>query len=178
MSQLDLALEADVSAKHVSFLETGRSHPSREMVLRLAEVLDVPVRQRNTLLRAGGYASFYRESHWDDPQLADIRRSIDGVSQDDQTRRRVKRGIHDNAWDELFEGRREAHKPKSEKTDDFRGRMDAAEDTAAEVVRRARAGDHTRAPSLEGTCKDCPWKHVCRPDVPELERRIGTEEDA
>ncbi len=77
MSQLDLALEADVSAKHVSFLETGRSHPSREMVLRLAEVLDVPVRQRNTLLRAGGYASFYRESHWDDPQLAEIRRSIE-----------------------------------------------------------------------------------------------------
>ena len=92
--------------------------------------------------------------------------------------KRDRRIIHDNAWDELFEGRREAHKPKSEKTDDFRGRMDAAEDTAAEVVRRARAGDHTRAPSLEGTCKDCPWKHVCRPDVPELERRIGTEEDA
>ncbi|MEM6705792.1 MAG: helix-turn-helix transcriptional regulator [Acidobacteriota bacterium] len=77
LSQLDLSLEADVSSKHVSFLETGRSQPSREMVLRLSEVLHVPVRQRNTLLRAAGFAPFYTESDWNDPHLAEVRRSVE-----------------------------------------------------------------------------------------------------
>lgn len=56
LSQLDLALKADVSARHLSFVETGRSQPSREMVLHLAEHLDVPLRERNALLLAAGYA--------------------------------------------------------------------------------------------------------------------------
>ena len=77
LSQLDLALDAEVSSKHVSFLETGRSQPSREMILRLAEVLDVPVRQRNTLLRAAGFSAHYTESDWGDPHLAEIQRSIE-----------------------------------------------------------------------------------------------------
>jgi transcriptional regulator with XRE-family HTH domain len=61
LSQLDLALEAGVSARHVSFVETGRSRPSPEMVLHLAEQLDVPLRDRNGLLLAAGYAPVYRE---------------------------------------------------------------------------------------------------------------------
>ena len=61
MSQLDLACEADVSARHLSFVETGRSLPSREMVLRLARRLDVPLRERNALLVAAGYAPVYDE---------------------------------------------------------------------------------------------------------------------
>ena len=56
LSQLDLAVESDVSARHISFLETGRSNPSREMVLRLATQLDVPLRERNQLLLGAGYA--------------------------------------------------------------------------------------------------------------------------
>ena len=62
LSQLDLALEADVSTRHLSFVETGRSQPSREMVLHLAEQLDVPLRERNRLLLAAGYAPAYPDS--------------------------------------------------------------------------------------------------------------------
>ena len=62
VSQLDLALDADVSSRHLSFVETGRAQPSREMVLRLAEALEVPLRERNALLLAAGYAPVYRET--------------------------------------------------------------------------------------------------------------------
>ncbi|HJT94465.1 MAG TPA: helix-turn-helix transcriptional regulator, partial [Mycobacterium sp.] len=61
VSQLDLAIEADVSPRHVSFIETGRSTPSRAMVLRLAAVLDVPLRDQNRLLMAAGLAPVYGE---------------------------------------------------------------------------------------------------------------------
>lgn len=70
MSQLDLAGEAEISTRHLSFVETGRSVPSREMVLRLAERLDVPLRERNAMLVAAGYAPMYRERPLDDPALA------------------------------------------------------------------------------------------------------------
>ena len=72
-----MAVEADVSARHLSFLETGRAQPSRQMVLILAEVLDVPLRERNALLGPAGYAPVYRESGLDAPELAAVRRSID-----------------------------------------------------------------------------------------------------
>lgn len=68
-SQLDLSLEADVSQRHLSWVETGKSRPSRELVLHLAEVLDVPLRDRNALLRAGGWAAAYPQHDWDDPEL-------------------------------------------------------------------------------------------------------------
>ena len=61
MSQMDLANEADISTRHLSFVETGRSAPSREMVLRLAERLEVPLRERNALLVAAGFAPMYRQ---------------------------------------------------------------------------------------------------------------------
>src|SRR5512146_2759498 len=77
MSQLNLAMEAEVSSRHLSFLETGRSRPSREMVLLLAEVLDVPPRARNDLLAAAGYAPTYRESALDAPEMAQFRRALD-----------------------------------------------------------------------------------------------------
>jgi transcriptional regulator with XRE-family HTH domain len=76
MSQLDLAGEADISTRHLSFVETGRSVPSREMVLRLAERLDVPLRERNALLVAAGYAPMYRERPLDDPALAAAREAV------------------------------------------------------------------------------------------------------
>jgi transcriptional regulator with XRE-family HTH domain len=79
MSQLDLGLAADVSARHVSFVETGRSTPSREMVLLLAEVLDVPLRQRNSLLEAAGYAAVFGETGLDAPEMAKIRKVLDYI---------------------------------------------------------------------------------------------------
>jgi transcriptional regulator with XRE-family HTH domain len=79
MSQLDLALEAGVSARHVSFVETGRSRPSAEMVVQLAEHLDVPLRDRNALLLAAGYAPAYAQRDLDEPAMGPVREAIDRV---------------------------------------------------------------------------------------------------
>src|SRR5215471_2497572 len=79
LSQLALACEADISARHLSFIETGRSLPSRDMVLRLAERLEVPLRERNPLLLAAGYAPVYPERPLQDPALAAARGVIDLV---------------------------------------------------------------------------------------------------
>ena len=79
MSQLDLAVEADVSARHLSFVETGRSRPSRELVLHLAEHLDVPLRERNALLLAAGYAPVYRQTPLEDEELAPVRAAIEQI---------------------------------------------------------------------------------------------------
>jgi transcriptional regulator with XRE-family HTH domain len=79
MSQLDLALEAEISSRHLSFVETGRSRPSREMVLRLAETLDLPLRARNAMLVAAGLAPQYPERSLDDPALAPARRAIEMI---------------------------------------------------------------------------------------------------
>jgi transcriptional regulator with XRE-family HTH domain len=78
-SQLELALDAGVSARHISFLETGRSNPSREMVIGLATNLELPLRNRNELLIAAGYAPEYRELAYEDPGLEPIRAAIDQV---------------------------------------------------------------------------------------------------
>jgi transcriptional regulator with XRE-family HTH domain len=80
-SQLDLALDAGVSARHVSFVETGRSQPSREMVIHLAEELDVPLRERNHLLLAAGYAPVYGERALDDPDMGPVREALDLILQ-------------------------------------------------------------------------------------------------
>jgi transcriptional regulator with XRE-family HTH domain len=79
MSQLDLALEAGISARHLSFVETGRSRPSVEMVLHLAEQLDVPLRDRNQLLLAAGYAPAYGQRGLDDPEMGPVRAALDQV---------------------------------------------------------------------------------------------------
>lgn len=77
LSQLDLSVESGVSQRHLSFVETGRSQPSRQLLLHLARVLDVPLRDRNALLHAGGYAGVYPQSGWDDPELAPARGAIE-----------------------------------------------------------------------------------------------------
>jgi transcriptional regulator with XRE-family HTH domain len=79
LSQLELAGAADISARHVSFLETGRSLPSREMLLRLAERLEIPLRERNGLLLSAGYAPMYSERRFDDPALRQARKAIELV---------------------------------------------------------------------------------------------------
>ncbi len=77
LSQLDLAMDADISTRHLSYVETGRATPSRAMVLHLAEQLDVPLRERNTLLTAAGYAPLYPERALDDPALQIARQTVE-----------------------------------------------------------------------------------------------------
>ncbi|WP_232511655.1 helix-turn-helix domain-containing protein [Herbaspirillum sp. meg3] len=79
MSQLDLACEAEISTRHLSFLETGRSQASREMLLRLAERLEIPLRERNALLMAGGFAPLFPERALNDPALLAARKAIDQI---------------------------------------------------------------------------------------------------
>jgi transcriptional regulator with XRE-family HTH domain len=79
LSQLDLACEANISPRHLSFVETGRSTPSREMILHLAEQLQIPMRERNVLLVAAGYAPVFVERSLDDPALSAMRGAIDLV---------------------------------------------------------------------------------------------------
>ena len=76
LSQMELALEARVSTRHLSFVETGRSRPSPEMVVHLAERLDVPLRERNRLLLAAGYAPVYAERSLDDPEMEPVHAAI------------------------------------------------------------------------------------------------------
>lgn len=79
MSQLDFALEAEISQRHLSFLESGRSTPSREMLLHLAERLDVPLRERNAMLLAAGFAPVYTEHSLEEPAMAAARQAIELV---------------------------------------------------------------------------------------------------
>ena len=77
LSQLELALDADISTRHLSCVETGRAHPSREIVLRLAEALQVPLRERNALLLAAGYAPLYRDAGLDVPEVEAARGAME-----------------------------------------------------------------------------------------------------
>lgn len=79
LSQLDLAGEAQVSTRHLSFVESGRAAPSRDLLLRLAEPLALPLRERNRLLLAGGYAPIYSERSIDEPDMAVARQAVDAV---------------------------------------------------------------------------------------------------
>jgi transcriptional regulator with XRE-family HTH domain len=76
LSQLDLALQTEISARHLSFVETGRSRPSRDLLLRLAEQLELPLRERNHLLLTGGYAPVYGQAPLDAPELAAVRAAL------------------------------------------------------------------------------------------------------
>src|SRR5580698_7693570 len=77
LSQLDLACDAEISTKHLSFLENGRAMPSREMLLHLADRLAVPLRDRNIMLHAAGFAPSYQERSLNDPEFSPARQSID-----------------------------------------------------------------------------------------------------
>jgi len=76
LSQLQLAVQADISTRHLSFVETGRAQPSREMLLHLCEELEVPLRERNRLLLAAGFAPVYRERALDEPSMAAVREAV------------------------------------------------------------------------------------------------------
>ena len=94
-SQLELALEAEVSARHLSFLETGRAEPSREMLLTLSNVLDVPLRERNFLLLAAGYAPVYGETSLDDPRMNQVRTAVEVILKSNEPRSAI---AHDRHW--------------------------------------------------------------------------------
>ena len=79
LSQLAFACDAEISARHLSFIETGRSNPSRQMLLHLAELLDVPFRERNRLLLAAGYAPVYSETELESPDAEGARRAVDFI---------------------------------------------------------------------------------------------------
>ena len=79
LSQLELSLEAEVSARHISFLETGRSQPSRTVLLKLAQALDLPLRDTNVLLAAAGFTPRYPQRSLDDPAMQAVRRALDFV---------------------------------------------------------------------------------------------------
>jgi transcriptional regulator with XRE-family HTH domain len=95
LSQLELALEAEVSARHLSFLETGKANPSREMLLTLANVLDVPLRERNVLLLAAGYAPVYAETSLNDPRMSQVRAVIEIILNSSEPRSAL---AHDRHW--------------------------------------------------------------------------------
>ncbi|MEO6917504.1 MAG: helix-turn-helix transcriptional regulator [Collimonas sp.] len=76
-SQLRLSTESQISQRHISFLESGRSHPSRELILKLGTVLDIPLRQRNVMLLAAGFAPAYQERKLSDPELASVKQALD-----------------------------------------------------------------------------------------------------
>jgi transcriptional regulator with XRE-family HTH domain len=99
MSQLDLAVEARVTPRHVSFVESGRAQPSREMVLVLAGALDVPLRERNQLLLAAGYAPLYRETGVDEPAMSQVRAALDRVLRHHEPFPAV---VMDRHWDILM----------------------------------------------------------------------------
>ena len=95
LSQLDLALDAEVSARHISFLETGRAEPSREMLLTLSNVLDIPLRERNLLLLAAGYAPVYGETSLDDPRMVQVRAAVEVILKSNEPRSAL---AHDRHW--------------------------------------------------------------------------------
>jgi len=110
LTQLDLALEADISPRHLSFVETGRSQPSREMLLHLSQELEVPLRERNALLVAGGFAPMFMERPLNDAALAAARKAIDIVLEAQKPFPAVALDRHwnitatNNALPELLEG--------------------------------------------------------------------------
>lgn len=79
LSQLDLALEASISTRHLSCIETGKAQPSRTLLMRLADVLDMPLRERNALLRAAGYAAGYPETRLETPGMGQVSKAIDFI---------------------------------------------------------------------------------------------------
>src|SRR5262245_10998984 len=99
LSQLALATEAEISARHLSFLETGRARPSREMVLLLASALEIPLRERNELLLAAGFAPAYAESKLEAPALAPVRAALEAILRQQEPHPAVVMNRH---WDILM----------------------------------------------------------------------------
>jgi len=99
LSQLELALEANVSPRHLSCVETGKAQPSRDMIARLADALSMPLRERNALLVAAGFAPRYRETELSSPEMAPVRRAIEFILQHQEPYPAIVTNRH---WDILL----------------------------------------------------------------------------
>lgn len=99
LSQLALAAEAETTQRHLSFMESGRSRPSRQMVLRLSEAMDIPLRTRNRLFIAAGYAPFYRETNIDAEEMARVRTGLDLILEHHEPYPAI---VFDGGWDLLL----------------------------------------------------------------------------
>lgn len=99
MSQLDLALEANVSSRHLSWVETGKSQPGRDLVEQLADALEMPLRERNTLLVAAGYAPKYRQTDLSAPEMALLRRAVEFIIRQQEP---FPAFVIDRHWDVLM----------------------------------------------------------------------------
>lgn len=99
MSQLDLALEANVSSRHLSWVETGKSQPGRDLVDQLADALEMPLRERNALLIAAGYAPKYRETALADPEMALLRKAVEFIIRQQEP---FPAFVIDRHWDVLM----------------------------------------------------------------------------
>ncbi len=125
LSQLDLALAANVSQRHVSWLETGKSQPSREMVIRLSEAMEIPLRERNRLLKSAGYASVYGESALDEPAMAPVLDALNLVLDHHEPLPAI---VVDRGWN-------------VRKSNSAAGQLFASAGVSAEMLQRVGAGD-------------------------------------
>jgi transcriptional regulator with XRE-family HTH domain len=106
MSQLDLALEAEISSRHLSYVESGKAQPSREMMTRLADALAIPLRERNALLIAAGYAPVYRETGLTTPEMASARRAVEFILKQQEPYPAI---VMDRHWNLLLANRGATH---------------------------------------------------------------------
>lgn len=159
LSQMDLALDAGVSPRHLSCVETGKAQPSREMVARLADALDMPLRERNALLVAAGFAPRYPETALATPELSQVRRAIEFILAQQEPYPAFVLNRH---WDVLMandaalrvnafvmNGRASAHTNMIRQIfdpDDLRGAVDNWEEVAGDLIRHLH-GEVAAAPS-------------------------------
>lgn len=177
LSQLDLALEAGVSARHLSCVETGKAQPSRDLVARLADALEMPLRERNALLTAAGYAPIYPETALGTPQLAQVRRAIEVILAQQEP---YPAFLLDRHWDVLMAngaaarvssfvlgGRASAHRNMLRQIfdpDDLRAAIVNWEEVAGDLIRHLH--DAVAAAPTDGTARALLDEILAYPGVP------------
>jgi len=177
LSQLDLALDAGVSPRHLSCVETGKSQPSREMVARLADALDMPLRERNAMLVAAGFAPRYPETALATPELSQVRRAIEFILAQQEPYPAFVLNRH---WDVLManeaalrvngfvmHGRASAHANMIRQIfdpDDLRSAVDNWEEVAGDLIRHLH-GEVAAAPS-DATARELLEEVLAYPGVP------------
>ncbi len=177
LSQLDLALDAGVSPRHLSCVETGKSQPSRDMIARLADALDMPLRERNALLVAAGYAPRYPETALATPELAQVRRAIEFILAQQEPYPAFVLNRH---WDVLManaaamrvnafamHGRASRHTNMIRQIfdpDDLRAAVDNWEEVAGDLIRHLH-GEVAAAPS-DTAARELLNEVLAQPGVP------------
>jgi transcriptional regulator with XRE-family HTH domain len=177
LSQLDLALDAGVSPRHLSCVETGKSQPSRDMIARLADALDMPLRERNALLVAAGYAPRYPETALATPELAQVRRAIEFILAQQEPYPAFVLNRH---WDVLManaaalrvnafvmHGRASRHANMIRQIfdpDDLRAAVDNWEEVAGDLIRHLH-GEVAAAPS-DAIARELLEEVLAQPGVP------------